>query len=90
VGIPLVQRARYALGRAEALLSASALYEDLAPEEARRQQLWQAFLLGEDAKEAERRRAMGPKQFRRITVRAAVVRTDARRVSRKDLLRQPL
>src|SRR5947209_7639206 len=43
----------YALGEADGLLSPNPWYEALSPEVARRQELWRAFLVGEDAKEAE-------------------------------------
>ena len=43
----------YALGEANGLLAENPWYQELAAEPVRRQQLWQSFLLGEDAKEKE-------------------------------------
>ena len=58
----------YALGEADLLLAANPWYEALATEPARRQTLWQEFLLGEDPKEETVRRddwVIGGAAFRR-------------------------
>jgi putative transposase len=57
----------YALGSADPLLADNPWYEELSPEAARRQHLWQAFLLGEDPKEERVRQAdwvVGNETFR--------------------------
>jgi putative transposase len=58
----------YALGEADALVSASPGYLELAEAPARRQQLWRDFLLGADPREEAVRRgdwAVGDEDFRR-------------------------
>jgi putative transposase len=58
----------YALGEPDSLLAENPWYEALAPQPARRQALWRAFLLGEDPKEEAVRRndwVVGDDAFRR-------------------------
>jgi putative transposase len=58
----------YALGATDPLLAANPWYEGLAARPGRRLQVWQAFLLADDAKEERVRRmdwALGGEEFRR-------------------------
>jgi putative transposase len=58
----------YALGKPDALVAENPYYQELSPVAERRQQLWQEFLLGEDAREETVRRgdwAVGDDSFRR-------------------------
>jgi putative transposase len=58
----------YALGAADPLLAENPWYQQLAPDAARRMELWRSFLLGEDPKEPEVQRldwTVGGTAFRR-------------------------
>ncbi len=58
----------YALGASDPLVSIDPSYEELSPDPVRRQELWRAFLLGEDEREAAIRRgdwALGDAVFQK-------------------------
>jgi hypothetical protein len=74
----------YALGEADTLLDRNPLYEELAPNPQRRQQLWRDFLLGADDKEEAVRKATGPSATRRFVCSCVSTRAGRARGAADD------